>query len=473
MYSVCITDDEEYIRESIYRRIENSGIPVIVAGMAENGKEAIALYQETKPDLFFIDIRMPGMSGLDVIEEIRKSDPETSTRFVVISGYDDFAYMQRAIKMGCTDYIKKPIRQDEFEEMLQAACQFIDVERAKKRAERETKRFYWENFTEDGQRKDVSGSFLLVYRSEIRKFELLKKLEELCPSQDWEFLFFHNVSDCVMLYSRTKGTEIAKEIVEKLHAHVVRREGKHMETRDLLHFMDMALAERFIRKSPFLKDCPDTMGNFDKITTQELAAALDNKKENRIREVITAMVDQTMSDRKRVEQIVQLFQFIVTEIANGYIRHGKPIPPAIRQEFLPMSLARYPDIRSVSDTLAEYGLELHDELIFLERKRDVVWKVVEYMEQHYSEDLSLTSLAEEFFLAPTYLAKCFKDKTGSSVMQYLEGYRMQRAQELLRSSSLSISEIALKSGYNDSNYFTRSFRKYSGVTPREYRNSRK
>lgn len=473
MYSVCITDDEEYIRESIYHRIENSGIPMMVAGMAENGEEALALYRETKPDLFFIDIRMPGMSGLDVIEEIRKFDPETSTRFVVISGYDDFAYMQRAIKMGCTDYIKKPIRQDEFEEMLQTACQYIDVERAKKRAESETKRFYWENFTEDGQKKYVSGSFLLIYRQEIRKFEMLEKLEKLCPSQDWDFLFFHNVVDCVMLYSKAKGTEIAEEIVEKLHAHVVRKEGENMATRDLLLFMDMALAERFIRKRPFLKDCPDTAGNFDKITTQELTSALDNTKENRIRGVITAMIDQIMSDRKRVEQIGQLFQFIITEIANGYIRHGKPIPSAIRREFLPMSLTRYPDVQSMSDALVEYGLELHDELISLERKRDVVWKVVEYIEQHYSEDLSLTSLAEEFFLAPTYLAKCFKDKTGSSVMQYLEGYRMQRAQELLRSSGLSISEIALKSGYNDSNYFTRSFRKYADMTPREYRNRHK
>lgn len=473
MYSVCITDDEEYIRESIYHRIENSGIPMMVAGMAENGKEALQLYQETKPDLFFIDIRMPVVSGLDVIEEIRKYDPETSTRFVVISGYDDFAYMQRAIKMGCTDYLKKPIQQDEFEEMLQTACQLIDAERAKKRAESETKSFYWENFTEDGQKNYVSGSFLLIYKPEIRKYELLNKLEEFCPLLDWDFLFFHNVADCVMLYSETQGTAIAEEIVEKFHAYVVYKEGENIAVGDILFLMDMALSERFIRKIPFLKDCPETMGKFDKITTQELSFALDNTKENRIRGVITAMVEQIMSNTKRVNQAGQLFQFIITEIANGYIRHGKPIPTRIRQEFMPMSLTKYPDVESVSDTLVEYGLELRNELILLERKRDIVWKVAEYIEQHYSENISLTSLAEEFFLAPTYLAKCFKDKTGRSVMQYLEEYRMKRAQELLRSSNLSISEIALESGYNDSNYFARSFRKYADMTPREYRNSQK
>ena len=108
MYKICIADDEAYIVKSIEQRILQSGFVVEIAGCAANGAEALELYQEQKPDIFYVDVNMPGMSGLEFIEQVRLLDEESVTKFIVISGYDDFTYMKNAIQLGVVNYIMKP-----------------------------------------------------------------------------------------------------------------------------------------------------------------------------------------------------------------------------------------------------------------------------------------------------------------------------------------------------------------------------
>ena len=97
-------------------------------------------------------------------------------------------------------------------------------------------------------------------------------------------------------------------------------------------------------------------------------------------------------------------------------------------------------------------------------------QVIRFLETHYTEDISLTDVANEFFVVPNYLAKKFKEKKNMTAMQYLENFRMEKAADYLRNTEQSVTEIAGKVGYNDANYFTRTFRKRYGISPREYRN---
>ena len=86
-------------------------------------------------------------------------------------------------------------------------------------------------------------------------------------------------------------------------------------------------------------------------------------------------------------------------------------------------------------------------------------------DRHYDEDLSLKDLANLFFITPTYLSKWFKDKTGATITQFVENLRMERARELLEYTSLSVGEIGRRVGYEDSNYFSRVFKKIYGIPP--------
>lgn len=99
-----------------------------------------------------------------------------------------------------------------------------------------------------------------------------------------------------------------------------------------------------------------------------------------------------------------------------------------------------------------------------------VERIKVYIETHFKENLTRESLASEVFMNPDYLSKLFKKNTGSSLMDYVTKVRIEQARELLKKTALSVSEIAIETGYSNTAYFTKMFKKYTnGVTPREYR----
>ncbi|MDO5020375.1 MAG: helix-turn-helix domain-containing protein [Lachnospiraceae bacterium] len=95
--------------------------------------------------------------------------------------------------------------------------------------------------------------------------------------------------------------------------------------------------------------------------------------------------------------------------------------------------------------------------------------IVRYMQEHLSEEISLTVLAEEFHLSAQYISQLFKNEIGVNFLTYLTSIRMEQARKLLLSTSLSIAEISEKTGYSDYRVFTKVFKKIEGVTPSQYR----
>jgi YesN/AraC family two-component response regulator len=116
MYSVLIADDESIIRKGLKSFVEREeGFEV--KGLAEDGQDALMLAEEVKPDLCFVDINMPFMNGLDFIERLTKVSPDSIC--VVITGYDDFGYIQRALRLHVKDYLLKPISEEDFKKLME------------------------------------------------------------------------------------------------------------------------------------------------------------------------------------------------------------------------------------------------------------------------------------------------------------------------------------------------------------------
>lgn len=111
MVDVIICDDELILRNGLKSWVEKSGLPLEVTAVAENGNRAMELIIESQPFIALMDINMPGMSGLDVIEEARKR--HMKTRFVIITGHDEFEYAKRACHLNVADYLLKPIDREE------------------------------------------------------------------------------------------------------------------------------------------------------------------------------------------------------------------------------------------------------------------------------------------------------------------------------------------------------------------------
>ena len=105
------------------------------------------------------------------------------------------------------------------------------------------------------------------------------------------------------------------------------------------------------------------------------------------------------------------------------------------------------------------------------KRLDTFNSIVEYINKNYNEDLNVTSIANQFFISPSYFAHLFKKKSGKSVIEYINEVRINRAKSFLEKEDTSIGSIALLVGFGDINYFSRKFKALVGMTPTEYKKS--
>ncbi len=133
MYKVIIADDEYMIKKSLTVMIERSPYNFKVVGEADDGKEAMDLVKELRPDLLITDIRMPTMDGLELIQKLQTES--NLTEAIVVSGYGEFEYAQRAIRLGAIDYLLKPIKVDLVQEALKRVNEKLQL---REENERET-----------------------------------------------------------------------------------------------------------------------------------------------------------------------------------------------------------------------------------------------------------------------------------------------------------------------------------------------
>lgn len=125
-YSILIADDERWVLLGIRRLVEKAGLPFQIVGMVENGIDALELLMECHPDVLITDIRMPEMDGLELMEKMDACSIDS--KVVFISGYAEFVYVQRAIRMGAVDYILKPIGEEAFFGVLEKLKGRLDKE---------------------------------------------------------------------------------------------------------------------------------------------------------------------------------------------------------------------------------------------------------------------------------------------------------------------------------------------------------
>lgn len=125
--NIVIVDDEPLIRQRLTETIAWSSIDCEIIGESENGIDAIDIIYELKPDIVITDIRMPGLSGLELIEKIKPEFPDI--KFILLTGYTDFKYAQTAVKLGAFDFVLKPTDEEEILRIVDRAVNEIKKER--------------------------------------------------------------------------------------------------------------------------------------------------------------------------------------------------------------------------------------------------------------------------------------------------------------------------------------------------------
>ena len=534
MYKLLLADDEAQVRERLARSLSKMDIPIEVVGAAGDGQEALNLAKTEKPDILITDIAMPIVNGLEVIRRLREQGIQTKN--IIISGYDEFDYARTAITLGVTDYLLKPFLPGEMRDVLVKIIQELDnrkvfdrnLENLVKQADR--KRFL---DREQAFRNILQGDFskeavtclgypddekadslyqccLLSLNGTLWNFHVsdtfAKFMEELTSGYFGRGLGFSAAGldpqkVMVCFYAKALPENAFRDAV---NTGLRRFTASFQKYYDVLIYCTLGRIVRDVREiSQSARDAlntwkrtlvPDTqIRMFERDSDVAQTTAFDVKAEiRRTKELMRASVISGRAEetQRLLENLIQLYsrlpdrgtdyifisaQDMVLQIGDDLVEKGCPRLDGEIMEWL--------SERSYVAGLAELQRRLREFLVACceeaqeaadaQKAQTCVRLARAYMDEHLADaGLSVEQVAEYVRFSPSYLRQIFKEQTGENLGEYIIRSRMERAEDYLLHSSMKISEVAERCGYDNQRYFASSFRKYFGCTPTDYKERR-
>jgi len=525
MHSAIIVDDEQFVRLGLRALIDWEALGFHIVGEADNGEDALALISQLKPDLVVTDIRMPVLDGLELIRRTRSSlnaSLGAATSFIIISGFDDFKYAQQAVRHGVTDFLLKPIDEDELKTALNRLNDELNREkvlRSKKEQfvngsvieslikgemseaevdhwaarlgiERGAKLYYmfiepndlhpWRqggNYSFDDERiydavKGALGSALgrtespYVHRHRNR-FGIVVSAADLVYTGGEIARFAERLLWEIEQRIDRPFYIYAGQPVEGLHkigvAYRSAREAlqhKYMEdgTRIIVHHPSRHMPAPFVHADPQL--LKSMLEHLEERNAEELQSTIEAIFEQfRTKRFVPAAVKAAI--HQFVSGIVGILQSV--EIDAMKMKSAEPIIGWHDLNLTPQELKRLFEafVAESAERLASRRKEF---------AKGGVQKVKAFIEANYRENMSLKSIAARFFMNPVYLGQLFKKTYGVYFNDFLLQLRVEEAKRLLRKTDMRIYEVAEQVGFNNADYFVTQFEKLEQMTPSEYRN---
>ena len=513
---ILIVDDEPIMRNGLKVTIDWQTYGFEVLDAVANGKKALQACEEKGvPDIVITDIRMPVMDGLELTREMLLRYP--LVKIVIISAYDDFKYAQQAIGLGASEYILKAdldcdtllavllkmkgqleklhtvekeretvsglrwqLQENLLLRLLTGACYEADVQRRMAELDMELEpenlilvQFCTEFENEDKQElfrkllfeeKEIYHPYWIVsskkhiillanavknLQTRIKLEETLKKAEEVCGGSVFYTLPFSGFGQ---VYQHNREMQPFMELYnfyQKQGCFCCEGEGPLLQemnySRNLAELLQLLegnyLKEALWRICEIMEDFRKTLYRPEDV--YELTGMLCTMVQEKAEEI---------SRLSCTEEEIPLWRDARGTQVKQLIRHYKRLDAMIQaaQEYF--------------DGLFEY---MEKYLYHYDR---IVSQAIRYMNAHLEEEVSLQEVAAEIFCSAPYLSSLFKKETGINFSDYLVNMRIRKAQNLLLTTQLSVSEIAREVGIGNSSYFTRVFSKITGVTPVKYRN---
>lgn len=525
MFRVMIVDDEERICKLIMALVEWDSLDMEIAGIARNGPEAIALAEKLRPDILITDIRMPGCSGLDLIGRIKESQPELE--IAIISGYAHFEYAQTAIKFGVGDYLLKPINKNELNATLQKFKERILTRRAAggsgaplfRKSENDLKRLRAGLIDQLISRKGEALSLDVLkqeyyFQAEPGIFQavwlkldgrpetlteaglsvLTKKAESILESslrpKCKELFFGRRGSSYVgfVNYQNGKQEEIRRGLKDCLNQLKSRQDlydsvqislavGQAAEGPEALeasvYEASVIIKERLVKGTGrILERMPEASSLHEQRLLEKYLRNMAHAVEVMSPEEGAAAVSE-LSEAVKMVKDVRGYE-VLELIHSGASLFFGHLEIRNRTELLQEFDERCEWCKSVEELfgLLKELLETHIGEIRKKHAQDAdrpVRQAKEYIQNHFSEPITLEEVSGYVGLNPAYFSVLFKKTEGEGFAKYLIHLRMEKAKIFLRETNEPVAAICRRVGYNDVKHFTRTFEKDTGVKPATYR----
>jgi len=471
MYRAVLVDDEKWILESLKSTVDWKAQGFEIAGEAMNGIEARTLIERMRPDVAFVDIRMPGMNGIELIGSLK--DAGLPTQFVIASGYAEFEYARKALAYGAAGYCLKPFRKEEVEDVLAA----VKARLAK-----------------DEQAAHDEWVTLLSEIDSVEKTRLESILRRL--GLDWEeaggacILVLHGEdtgwvsrqwTSVSMRIGRGKTAFIlpAKDrpqVLERLESGLpaeIRSAGISDAFLDIgriwehIDSANLASYRFFTSRGARWGAAGEHAEKLDPSVLHQVAEGLKRSDLKSVLLGFDSLKAQFGSGKYDIRHASQLYDIVWTylDVPDGA---GESLLPDFDK--LTSLYGHVDDMFASLEQLVRSGAGEQTPAAAAARHDIHFRNILTYIDEHLHDDLSIQDISKQWFIHPNYLSSLFRKTLGITFSKYLTDKRLNRACELLRTTDLAVSEVAERSGYRDYFYFARLFKKQIGCTPSEYRN---
>lgn len=491
MYSLFIAEDERIVIEGLTSAINWEDHQIRICGTAADGLDALHQINTLRPDLVMADIRMPGMSGLDLIREAKLVNPELV--FLIISGYSEFEYAKRALEMEAVDYLVKPM---EVSEILASVRKAIaKIEKQKEESQLNSK---LEQFALELEEKQVLD--LLLGKKIIRPVSLSRKINEFGVS-------------AILMKAGTERNEslmvqlreqFAGEYIFGIEGSVVIVSGRPAEMREKLIPISEAFHtvigislphNRLNDLSACYEEAKEALkigvfGNKSLTGYEELKDYGHHQGTRMIQEIqqffskrphdvfieMNSLIEKTIRYAEEHKLSPQKTKYLCFNLVKQFLNHVEK-EYELEEKLFGEGFLLYEKLDSMKslketerwlkDTVKEAGDYLDQNRLSFNEK--LILELKNYLNEHYSEPIVLDDLGKHFYKSPAYLCSLFSKTAGKTIFEYITIIRMENAKKLLRSTNLKISEICILAGYSNHKYFNQVFKKNVGKTPGQYR----
>ena len=519
MRKVLLADDEHLIVKGLSKLIDWAALDIEIVGEATDGLTAEQMILEQHPDLVISDIRMPGLTGLELLA-LHKGG-SYAPKFIFISGYEEFEYVKQALSGGAVDYLLKPVSATELEKAVRKALGLM-ADSSAAALFRQSSVSLQEFFSQLTANREFAGTDLyesfasLLGGKESPVFmglcfgftqESARQLDQLPYERQLlqSFVVLNTVRDdlersgygcflrkdercnCMMgIFSPGEDIDfILRQAIDRTAAktgyglrvgmgRLCKSADELMATyEDSLRAFDLYYFEQeeLLRWDGTPYQPTFTNEEFDAAVQQvfrSIVAKADDV-EARVDQVLDIIADLHYNNRLASYSRAMVFTGDLCQ--QLYASHLLTGSFADRQDALQQLLSHCNTFGELRQQLQSYYRDLLPGVYHTASRKNTaeIYRVQQYIQEHYHEELSLKTLAEVACVSPHYFSAYFKAETGQNYKAYLTGVRMEKALSLVLDTDLKSYEIAERVGYNNVRRFTDAFRAAYRMSPEEYR----
>ncbi|MBU5674032.1 response regulator [Paenibacillus brevis] len=505
MMNILIVDDQKNIRDGLQAMLHQFPMQMDHIFCAVNGIEALQILREQSIQLVITDIRMPDMDGLTLMS--RTKEERISVDYLIISGYSDFAYAQKAIALGAKGYLLKPVKREDLQSAVEHVMQEVRTRQALSqnmkhlsRRARETDRKELRMFMQGAATDETWIQQTEQHHSELwRNYRLCLLREDLLinkpgavSSHSLESIAYevYGKSGCICLQYRPQfilavdasiSTEVLPAMLkeQQMGAIMVMTDpqqglaelpNSYEQVMELYHHSYL-FPDRHCLLPAHIAGL-EQQWELPHEEIYMLFHLIGTQNSGKMTEGISRLFHKDVLQRYHIRYTQQLCRAMVQMLEE----YERVIRPYMGEEALDMECLRnlfdYPGIRDYIQALQQQMLRLNQfyyEFKCSYRNTQDLNEAIRYIHENYHKPLDLAMVSNHVSLNYAYFSNLFKKNIGKGFAEYLRDVRLDKARKLLAETEHKIIEVSAMVGYESYKSFTRAFREVMGMQPTEYR----